>query len=246
MLRPPRSRWSWFLASTLLLAVATSPLLALSPKAKTLLRQALDENRAGNFGRALQLFFEAHKEDPDVLAQDDEGLLQNASRWLDGELKRDDTDPHSHFQQAELKMLQGLPGEALGHYEKVAQLAPGSSLANLAQPAIQGIKAQLKAASMTYVAASGGGGGAATSAPGADKALKEQVESLQKDLEEARREVERLKGDLTRERARPDASSDLEKLRQEFEDYKKQAEEWKLYHRLFFADPANVRKLQGS
>lgn len=222
-----------------------------NPKALSLFQKALQENSARNYGAALKMYFDAHKEDPEILALDDEGLLQNASVWLDEQLSNDDADVHAHFQMAELKMLQGLERQALGHYEKVVQLEPQSPLANLAKPLVQDLKARLSSQPTTITV----GGGSSSSSGGSsgsssrESELQGEVDRLQQELSRSKDQISSLQRQLNEAQQGGNAQAELDKLRSEFAAYKQEAEQWKLYKTLYFADPRNVsnlRNLSGS
>lgn len=225
-----RPRFLPWAAAALLAASLASPAAALNAKAQQLFRQALDENRAGNYGRALEHYFQAHKEDPDVLAMDDEGLLSAAADWLGRELDADDTDHHAHFQMAELRMLEGYPDEALPHYQRVVDLAPGSGLANLAKPLIADIKRDMKAQSMAFAAQQKAAASGASTA-----SLESEIQTLKDEVSNLRRENEELRRDLDRARSQPDVSQDYERLKKEYDDFKKQAELWRVSHVRFYS-----------
>lgn len=243
---PPRGSVPLALVLALMtggLALAVDP----APKAMSLLRKALQESSAGNYGAALKLYFDAHKEDPEILALDDEGLLNKSARWLSDQLDDDDSDVHAHFQMAELKSLQGMERQALGHFEKVVSLAPDSPLAKLAKPLIQDLQATVAALPNPAASSGGGGGGGGGAAGGSSSKISEledQVTTLRDDLARARNEVQTLKQRLAKAQAGGDARGELDKLRKEFNAYKAEAEQWKLYKNLYFANPANVRDLR--
>lgn len=206
-------------------------------KARSLFRRALDENRAGNYGTAFDYFLKAQQEDPDVLAMDDEDLLSNVENFLEDELNQDDSDINAHFQLAELKMLQGLQVDALPHYNRVVQLAPGSPLAVKAKPLIADIKNQLKAASLGSV---GGGGSAPGGSPGGGSSnaqvsgLQNQLDQMRQQLQDTQQELARVRQELAQQKGKPDRSNDFDRLKKEFDEYKVQAEEWRRYYVLYF------------
>lgn len=205
-----------------------------SAKAQELFKGALEENRNRNFSTAFKLLADAQKEDPNVLAQDDEGLLQNVETWLQEQLDKNDGDVDAHFQMGELRVIQGLPDEALTHYQKVVSIGGSSPLAALAQPLVDDLKAQ-------GAGRSGGSGSAAAkptetpSGPSTSQ-LQDEVNRLQSELASAQNEIASLKEQIAAQGQPTDSGAELERLKQEFDEYKKQAENWRTFHNLYFAE----------
>jgi hypothetical protein len=220
-----------------------------SPKAVSLFRKALQENEAGNYGAALKMYFDAHKEDAEVLALDDEGLLQKASIWLDEQLSADDNDIHAHFQMAELKMLQGLERQALGHYRKVVTIDNASALAKMAGPLIKNLEARVAAAPKPKGSGSSSRpkatGGSAGSAANEVRELQNEVTNLQNELTRAKSEIKDLRRKLSQAENRGNDSGDVEKLQREFDEYKKEAEEWRRFRAVCLSNPAACDALSG-
>jgi Skp family chaperone for outer membrane proteins len=224
-------------------------------KALSLFQKALKEHQAKNYGAALKLYFDAHSEDPEILALDDQGLLRSASQWLGEQLAADDDDLHAHFQMAELDMLQGLDRMALGHYEKVVQLDPQNPLAKLAGPLIQDLQKRITAY-QPHSSSQGSSSNGSKHGPGSSKQsaaqvakLQQQVARLKTELSQAQEDLTTVRTELQQARQASQDKGELDKLRQEFDTYKAEAEQWKLYKTLYFADPSNMaklRKLSGS
>ncbi len=235
---------SKFLLAVFCLALAsTSFAIDPNPKAMSIFKKALAENQAGNYGAALKLYFDAHKEDPEILALDDQGLITEATNWLSDQLDADESDVHANFQMAELKMLQGMENMALGHYEKVVTTAPNSPLAKLAAPLIADIKAHMSANPAPTVLIATGGSGGSAGVSDRERELEAQVSQMRQDLANAKNEISQLKEKLNKPQD-GGARGQLDKLRAQFDAYKKEAEQWKLYKNLYFANPQNVRDLR--
>jgi tetratricopeptide (TPR) repeat protein len=232
-------------AALLVVSAAAEP----SPKAVSLFRKALQENEAGNYGAALKMYFDAHKEDAEVLALDDEGLLHKASIWLDEQLAADDNDIHAHFQMAELKMLQGLERQALGHYRKVVSIDNASALAKMANPLIKNLEARVAAAPKPKGSSGGGSpkatGGSSGSAANEVRELQNEVTNLQNELTRAKSEIKDLRRKLSQAENRGNDSGDVEKLQREFDEYKKEAEEWRRFRAVCLSNPAACDALSG-
>lgn len=199
-----------------------------NPKAMGFFRKALEENKAGNFGAALKLYIDAHREDPEILALDEQGLMDNATGWLGEQLDADDNDLHAHFQMAELQLLQGSQRQALGHYEKVVQLDPTSPLAKLAGPLIKDLQARLPAAGSAPAGGGGGGGGggsACSDLQGQVDELQRQVLDLQSQLDRSQDELRRLRDD-SQSSSNDDAAA-LAQLRKDYQELQQKAERWR-------------------
>lgn len=225
------------LGFSLLIPVAWS---APNAKALSLFKKALEENQAKNHGAALKLYFDAHGEDPEILAMDDEGLLRSASNWLDDQLAADDSDIHAHFQMAELNMLQGLDRMALGHYERVVDLDPNSPLAKLAGPLIQDLQDRINQSQ----SGGQGGGGSSSSSGGSSNAaaaqatqnaqLKQEMDQLRNELSRTKDQLRKAQADLRALQNNGQATAQLDKLRREFDAYRAEAEQWKTFRNLYF------------
>lgn len=219
-----------------------------SPKALSLFRKAMQENEAGNYGAALKMYFDAHKEDAEVLALDDEELLHQASVWLDEQISADDNDIHAHFQMAELKMLQGLERQALGHYRKVVAIDNASALAKMSNPLIQTLEARIKATSSPSRGTSGGAsssGGSSNSAANEVRELQNEVTNLQNELARAKSEVKELRRKLASAESNRGSSGEAEKVQREFDEYKKEAEEWRRFRAVCLSNPAACDAISG-
>lgn len=232
------------------IVLASSAAADPSPKALSLFRKAMQENEAGNYGAALKMYFDAHKEDPEVLALDDEGLLHQASIWLDEQISADNNDIHAHFQLAELKMLQGLERQALGHYRKVVAIDDASALAKMADPLIKHLEATVKATPTPTRGGTGGSGASSTGGSGSSAAnevreLQNEVTNLQNQLARAQSEVKDLRRKLSDAESRSGNSSEVDKLQREFDEYKKEAEEWRRFRAVCLSNPAACDSLSG-
>lgn len=205
-------------------------LLALDPKAAMLFKKALAENASGNYSAALKLFFDAHREDPEVLAKDDEGLLKNAEFWLADQLDVNDSDVHTQFQMAELVYLQGNPQRALRHYKKVVEIDPNSALARLSGPLIQDIESRQGQVVTLNLPAASSNANQLSEATDEIQTLKDQIQSKDQ-------EIERLKAQLeTAKNKSQGGGEELQKLKKEFADYKKEAERWKIGWRIWLSN----------
>lgn len=228
--------------------LAGSALADPSPKALSLFRKALQENEAGNYGAALKMYFDAHKEDPEVLALDDEGLLHQASIWLDEQVSADDNDIHAHFQMAELKMLQGLERQALGHYRKVVSIDGASALSKMAAPLIQSLEARIATPPKSTGSSSGGGSSSSsggTSAANEVRELQSEVTNLQNQLAKAKSEIKDLRRKLSSAESKSGNANEAEKIRREFDEYKKEAEEWRRFRAVCLSNPAACDRISG-
>ena len=237
------SFWALMLMAAVLLI---TPQLAfaqtISPQAREAFKQAMALNRSRQYAKALEYFLKAHQSDPSILSEDDQGLLPNATNYLKEQLAANPNDINHSFQLAELYSLRGRLDEALSCYRNVTSLNRNSPLANLADAEIariEGMQQASAAATAAVAAAAPPPTAVTTTMKSADeKKLNDTIEIL----EERISDLEKM-NEASREEAKA-AQEDKEKLQKEFDELKTKAETWKLYYRLYMANPTNVQELR--
>ncbi len=227
-------------------AQATAP-DAIAPEAKAAFDQALKSYAGKEVLVAVGQFLKAYASDARVLTLDDKGLLAGSIADLQTRVAAAPQDLDLNFKLAELTNIQGYSEESLKYYRKVLALAPASTQAAVAREEVRKLEAAIQSA--RAAASSGGSGGsgigtggvAGTPPPqdqnavkpgGPEEAALNQVKQLQDDLQKARDEVE-------------EGQQKLDKLQKEYDELKKKADKWYFYYTRFFADPNNVKNLQG-
>ncbi len=245
-----------FIAITTLLA--TAAYCQISDESKNLFRQAMELNKSRDYGMALNYFMKAYKLSPDILAQDDRGLLDNATSFLQAKVGQNPDSAETHFQLAELLILRGINAEGIKHYEKVVSLAPSGPLAVLAKGEIDRLKMQGSAvapidnsSSSGSSSSSGGSSGSGSSGSGSSsgssnrssrrqgprarrraevRGLKDRVSNLQDKVAEMQRELDKQKGEVQAERLK------TKKVQKELDELKEKSQRWKLYYNLYMRD----------
>ena len=224
-------------------APATAP-DAIAPEAKAAFDQGLKSYAGKDVLAAVGHFLKAYASDARVLTLDDKGLLAGSIADLQTRVAAAPQDLDLNFKLAELTNIQGYSEESLKYYKKVLALAPASTQAAVAREEVRKLEAAIQSA--RAAAASGGSGtgsgGVSGSPPpqdqaavkpgGPEEAALNQVKQLQDDLQKARDEVE-------------EGQQKLDKLQKEYDELKKKADKWYFYYTRFFADPNNVKNLQG-
>jgi len=231
------SIWSQLLTGLVLLAMLTPFLGAqVTEEAKGLFRQAMELNDQRDYGTALEYFMRAYKSSPDILAQDDRGLLDNATEFLRAKAHQEPDRAETHFQLAELLLLRGLDDEGIQHYERVVALAGGTALAVLAQGELDRLAAARAAAAQATTATAANGDGSPSDGDSSSTdtrevaALKERVNRLQERLADLQRELEQQKAAVDAERDKTKA------VQKELDELKTQSERWKLYYTLYMRE----------
>lgn len=212
--------------------------------------QAMTLRRKGDVASALDHYMRAHKANPDVLAHDDEGLLDDALRLLSAKAATGSAPVHRTFQLCEVYALKGFEAESMACYRKVVKEDTDSPFGKLAREKLE----RLRATRMAHEAAMARQRvlDAALAAKRAERVRKPTEEEklarlLAKSAEGHEKEVEALRGkiDMLGKRLQT-----LEKAKREVESkfaaYRKKAEVWRRYQTLFFANPQNVRDLRNN
>jgi hypothetical protein len=214
---------------------------ALAPEAKAAFDQALKSYAGKDVLVAVGHFLKAYASDARVLTLDDQGLLAGSIADLQNRVAAAPQDLDLNFKLAELTNIQGYSEDSLKYYKKVLALAPASTQAAVAREEVRKLEAAIQAAHAATAAANAGSGATGVPPPqdqntakpgGPEEAALNQVKQLQDDLQKARDEVE-------------ESTQKLDKLQKEYDDLKKKADKWYFYYTRFFADPANIQKLQG-
>lgn len=213
---------------------------ATDPAARDAFKQAMALNRSKQYAKALEYFLKAHQTDPSILSEDDQGLLANATQYLQEQLAANPNDINHCFQLAELHALRGQFDEALTYYRKVGDLNRNTPLANLADAEIKRIEAMQQAAATAAAAVP-----TAPPAPTTPPPPSADVTQLEETVQALEQRIAQLEAEnkTAREEAQ-EAREDKEKLQKEFDELKSKAETWKLYYRLYMANPANVQNLR--
>ena len=103
---------------TLVFLLASTAQCQISEESKNFFRQAMEMNKSREYGTALNYFMKAYKLSPDILAEDDQGLLDNATSFLKAKVDQDPSSAETHFQLAELLILRGINDDGMNHYKK--------------------------------------------------------------------------------------------------------------------------------
>lgn len=241
---------------TAIVLLNSSALCQISEESKNFFRQAMEMNKSREYGTALNYFMKAYKLSPDVLAQDDQGLLDNATSFLKAKVGQDPNSAETHFQLAELLILRGINDEGIKHYKKVTTLAPSGPLAVLAQGEIDRLKQYQSPSSGSGSATSsnsgstGSSGSSGNSGSGSNSSssgsgrrqgvrarrkaetrqLKQRISSLQDRVAELQKDVERQKGLVQAEKLK------TKKVQKELDELSQKSERWKLYYNLYMRD----------
>jgi tetratricopeptide (TPR) repeat protein len=86
----------------------------------------------------------AYQISPEILSEDDHGLLDNATALLEARVNQHPDNAESHFQLAELLVLMGLLSEAAINYQKVIDISPNGPLALLSKGELDKIKKRIE------------------------------------------------------------------------------------------------------
>lgn len=227
---------------TLILLLPTKGDCELSTESKNLFRRAMELNERGDYGRALNYFMKSYKLSPEILAEDDNGLLEKATKFLRAKAEKEDGSSETHFQLAELLLLRGIENEGLEHYEKVVELSPSGPLAVLARSEIDRLKARMKAdqAQRSSSGNDGDGSSGSTSQSNTSRSrgmnnakvnqLKNRIQRLQEQVASLQRQLEKQKRAVEAEREKNSS------VKKELEELQKKSKRWKLYYHLYMRD----------
>ena len=240
---------------TAIVLLTSSALCQISEESKNFFRQAMEMNKSREYGTALNYFMKAYKLSPDVLAQDDQGLLDNATSFLQAKVGQDPNSAETHFQLAELLILRGINDEGIKHYKKVIELAPSGPLAVLAQGEIDRLKQYQSSSSggdtstssnsgstsNSGNSSSGSGSNSSSSRSGRRRGvrarrkaetrqLKNRISSLQDRVAELQKDLERQKELVQAEKL------NTKKVQKELDELTQKSERWKLYYNLYMRD----------
>jgi len=211
-------------------------------EAKRLFRQALEYNDRHEYGTALNYFLRAYQQAPEIMAEDDAGLLDNATNFLEAKANREDNNAEAHFQLAELLVLRGRNEEGLEQYRKVVEIASEGPLSALAKGEIQRIEAQLAAVASALSAQENPPGSGGPGSSNDEKELRAEVAQLRTRVQELEEELQTYRKQKTEHSTEVErARAETQKLQQEFEQFQKQASRWKTYYNIHFSNPQNYR-----
>jgi len=217
------------LIPVILVAVALSGVGPDLPKpAAEAWHEALAAHAAGDHDRALARFLAARDLAPEVLALDDEGLLDGVERHLRDRTVADPADADAWLSLADVLRLRGRWAEAGRTYDRVTTLAVPSSVSDRALQASRAVTAELQAQQAAVARM--------PVRPVGDPARRAEVERLERQVDELvranaelRRQIDERHGQAVDARI---AARKLEKLiaerRQEYREYR---ENYQLYYR---------------
>lgn len=134
------------LKSCLLLTLLSQSAWAadISLEAQNLFKQALESNSSGDYPTALSYYIQSYNADPDVLGLQDEGLLENSTRYFEEYLKDHSGDVNSLMWLASIATMQGNFQKSIDYYQKVVLYAPNSDEAVQADKEILRMESILK------------------------------------------------------------------------------------------------------
>ena len=113
---------------TILLFLLLIPVLTaeVSKQAQILLKSSLEFNALGDYPSALSKYIEAYNVDQGILGLEDEGLLENGTKYFQQYLKNNPGDINSLMWLASIETLRGDYRAAIDHYQKVMHLSPNT------------------------------------------------------------------------------------------------------------------------
>jgi tetratricopeptide (TPR) repeat protein len=191
-----------------------------SAEAKSLFKRAMELNQRQDYATALNYLMKAYQISPEILAQDDQGLMDNATAFLKARVTSKPDNGEAHFQLAELLILRGMESEAAKHYEKVITLTPSSPLAILAQGELDKINQnQQQVAAITTTATQ----------QTTEKKDSPKVAKLKKRVASLEDEVRSLQKKLKQQRAdEKERFAQYEKMEEDYKQLQKDSALWKL------------------